>query len=48
MSPNRRPPALAPWRQVNESMMAGPGANRAARRAAKKKVASGKKKKSKM
>jgi len=30
--------------QVNESMMAGPGANRAARRAAKKKAASGKKK----
>lgn len=30
--------------KVNESMMAGPGANRAARRAAKKKVASGKKK----
>jgi len=30
--------------KVNESMMAGPGSNRAARRAAKKKVASGKKK----
>ena len=30
--------------EVNESMMAGPGSNRAARRAAKKKVASGKKK----